>query len=215
MDGMICGGKPDSRFIAKVLPGFAMEFLMSDDAFAYLDKKRAFLTQLRAAMPNETAYTMISLFTMKANSMYRVWQPLLGKTGHYTSFTHFLREFEKRRFPDLSQAAYINFRRCRQGNSGNSETVREYWLRFSDYAQLVEVKAETHVVNFINGVAQKRIRDALRVKWSECGKMETLIELADSMEQGDEMEKLRQEEGTRYKAVFALDFFGYITTTLL
>ena len=65
-----------------------------------------------------------------------------------------MREFEKRRFPDLSQAAYLNFRRCRQGGS---EKVREYWLRFSDYAGLVGVKAEQ---SFINGVTSKQIRDA-------------------------------------------------------
>ena len=200
-DGAICGGKPDSKFIAKVLSSFPVEFKNTDDAFSYLTKRRTFMVQLKSTMPNETAYTMISLFTTKAQSLYTAWEPLLGKKEHFTSFSHFLREFEERRFPDLSSAAFLRFRRCRQEMKG--ESVRLYWLRFEDLARVVGIDPSTHMTPFINGVKSKLIRAAIRVEWSRTHDAAKVIELADQMEMGDEMERLREEELGREKPASA------------
>ena len=154
---------------------------------------------LKSTMPNETAYTMISLFTAKAQSFYTAWGPLLEKKEHFTSFSHFLREFEERRYPDLSSAAFLRFRRCRQEEQG--ESVRLYWLRFEDLSRVVGIDPSTHMTPFINGVKSKRIREAIRVEWSRTHDSAKVIELADQMEMGDEMERLREEElGTEESA---------------
>ena len=200
-DGEICGGKPDSKFIAKVLSSFPTEFKNDDDAFAYLAKRRTFMVQLKSTMPNETAYTMISLFTTKAQSLYTAWEPLLEKKNHFTSFSHFLREFEERRYPDLSSAAFLRFRRCRQEVEG--ESVRLYWLRFEDLSRVVGIDPSTHMTPFINGVESKRIREAIRVEWSRTHDISKVVELADQMEMGDEMERLWEEEMGKVKPASA------------
>merc|ERR1711989_129107 len=46
----------------------------------------------------------------------------------------------------------------------------------------------------MKGVKSKRISEAIRVEWSRTHDSAKVIELADQMEMGEEMERLREEE---------------------
>ena len=72
--------------------------------------------------------------------------------------------------------------------------MRLYWLRFEDLSRVVGIDPSTHMTPFINGVKSKRIREAIRVEWSRTHDSAKVIELADQMEMGEEMERLREEE---------------------
>ena len=189
VDGLLCGGSPNSKLIGKLISHFDVKFKMADTIFEYLEKKRVLMSQFRCVMPSKTVYTLISLFTTKARELRKVWQKLLDKKAHFTSFEHFLREVEASRYPDLAQAAYVAFCDCRQKHG---ESVREYWLQWEDYASLIEVDAADHAVKFIDGIWSEEIRRALRVKWSETKDFSKLVELADTLEQGDDMERRRK-----------------------
>ena len=81
--------------------------------------------------------------------------------------------------------------------------MRLYWLRFEDLARVVGIDPSTHMTPFINGVKSKLIRAAIRVEWSRTHDSAKVIELADQMEMGDEMERLREEELGREKPASA------------
>ena len=124
-DGEFCGGTPNTKLVFKAISQFDTNFLMKDGIFDWLDKKRAFMQQLRTSMPAE-------VFTIKAKGLRNVREDLLDKVAYYTSMQHFLREVEKARYPDVESASYDAFSNCKQ-KSG--ETVREYWLAFKDLAK--------------------------------------------------------------------------------
>ena len=112
-------------------------------------------------MPAATMYTMVSVFTLRAWKLAKIYEPMLENAGKYVSMEHFLREVEKERYPNPSEAAYVKFS-TRQQQPG--ESVRQYWIEFRDLAGLVKMDPTAHAIRFIDGMLQEDIRTQSRVR---------------------------------------------------
>ena len=191
--GEVCGGDPDSKLVAKLLPQFKTDFLDTDDVFEWIKKKRAFFDTLRITMSRETLYTMVSVFTIKAPTLRKVWDPLLDKESFFTSFEHFMKIVEQRQFPNCEDAGYVVFDSRRQASE---ESVRQFWMAYEDLAKMVKTDPKTHFNRFLNGVLNYEVRKIMRVEWSKTHDVESVISVADSMEAAIKMEKLMKKDAT-------------------
>ena len=64
----------------------------------------------KATFPAETLYTLVHIFTTQCDSeLCSHIEELTTKKSHFTSFEHFLQEFEEQVFPSSWQAAYTCF----------------------------------------------------------------------------------------------------------
>ena len=190
-DGEICGGTPDTTLVAKLISKFRVEFEEDDDVFTWIQKRKQFMNELRCTMPAATMYTMVSVFTLRAWKLAKIYEPMLENAGKYNSMEHFLREVEKERYPNPGQAAYVKFS-TRQQLPG--ESVRQYWIEFRDLAGMVKMDATQHAIRFIDGMLQEDIRTQSRVRWSDGdGDIERILSLADGMERAKKAEEERRK----------------------
>ena len=195
--GEICGGTPNTKLVFKAISQFDTVFKMKDTIFDWLDKKRAFKQQLRMSMPAETLYTLVSVFSIKAKELRSIWEDMLDKESYYTSMEYFLREVERAQYPDVESASYVAFSKRKQKPG---EGVKEYWLGFKDLAKQQKIDPSTHAMRFISSVTLAFIRLAIRVEWYKTNDLEKVVELADQMEQGMEIEKEEKEEAKEVTA---------------
>ena len=106
--GHICGGNPETAKIGKLMKDWVtVRFTKADDMDAYLPKKRSLMRTFKSTFPSETIYTLVNIFSTICDSELNTHiDELTPKKGYFTSFQHFLREFEETAYPDSCHALY-------------------------------------------------------------------------------------------------------------
>ena len=144
-DGQVCGGVPDSDKVLRAGKILKAEFCESDSPLKYLEKRRLFVNEIRCYFSDLDIYTLLSIFALKGSAYYKIYAPLFDLQCHFTSFLHFLKEFELRIFPNLQSIALATLHTRRQKPD---ETVRQYFNEFADLLSIVDRDQDDYINEF-------------------------------------------------------------------
>ena len=172
--GHVAGGKPETAVVVKAEKLIKSNFLITDSAMVYMGKRRSFLNQLKCYYSGENIYTLLGIFAMKAHAYHKTYTPLMLQKGYYTSFLHFISEFELKLFPDLKARAQNELTNRVQGDK---ETVRAYWTEFEDLVNVTKRDQDTLIIQFTNGLKDKSIARGVNERYYAPGER-TLYEVA-------------------------------------
>ena len=188
LDGHICGGNPETQKIAKLLHFVNVDFKSSEKIDDYLKHKRDLMNIFKSTFPSETLYTLVNIFTTKCDHELRSHiEELTPRKGYFTSFEHFLREFEEHVYPNSRQAAYMRFI---NRSIPVSAKIAVEWKKFKEDAKLVHMDPVEHNLLFFEGFQHLEKKKALLHKWFMTKDMELVLREAIAMESTLEMIKM-------------------------
>ena len=153
-DGQMCGGTPDSDKVLRANKILTAKFKASDDALKYLEQRRLFVNEIRCYFSGETLYTLLSIFALKASDHFKVFSPLFDLHCYFTSFLHFLKEFEMRIFPNLQSVALATLHTRTQKEK---ESVNAYYNEFVDLVTILDRDPNDYLNEFLAGLRNQHI----------------------------------------------------------
>ena len=115
--GGLCGASPDTSACAKALKLFGTKFEVNDQAANFLEKRRSMMNSFKYNAPSLSLASYISIFYQRSTEKMRLlMDQLTPLESTFTSFAHFVREFESRMYPDLQSISLARFLKCKQGS---------------------------------------------------------------------------------------------------
>ena len=170
--GPLCGGCPVSSELVKAPKLLNVKFDEKDTAVTFLDKKRSFMNQFKYNMPNLELPSYLSVFHRVSSSKMRLQIDTMSRVeGYYKSFDHFLKEFERKFFPDLAAVAIAKWHNLKQ----DQKPVMEFYLEFHDVCELLGYDEENFQWDFLEKLTDQSI--ANRVMDSNYGEGLKLVEI--------------------------------------
>ena len=196
--GEMCGGTPNCELVARVSKNFTKVDKVKD-VMEWRKKRDQFWTELTSNLPDQTLYSMVSVFQQKWPCLRTTIKPMLRKEKYFTSMEHFLREVEHTKFPNPGHQLQMMYNNRRQ-EAG--ESIRDYWIEFADLAESCDQDPLKSVVRFVEGVQDPVVKSLLRIRLTEVGgetmkAVENLLVLADGYERDRQMDAAakKQEKG--------------------
>ena len=162
--GHVCGGSGDMKVVKDLLKftekiNFAEVKEDESELVAYIRHEGEFLTCMELFGATDLSfYDILACFRQKTMQWRHTMAPLIAKKGHFTSFTHFLREFRAAKWPTLPQLAMIELETCAQKDG---EGILAYHERFVELVESMEWSIESKIDWFISGLANEEIRDCI------------------------------------------------------
>ena len=153
-DGQLCGGAPDSDKVLRANKILTAKFKASDSAMKYLEQRRIFVNEIRCYFSGETIYTLLSIFALRASEHFKVFSPMFDLHCHFTSFLHFLKEFEMRIFPNLQSVALATLHTRTQKES---ESVVFFYNEFVDLIAILDRDPNDYLNEFLAGLRNQHI----------------------------------------------------------
>ena len=166
-EGAICGGKGNQDNVIKAQKLVKITFRESDDCFEWLEKKRKMMNQMEYLYPDLEIYDLIAIFQSRATEHVRTFEPLLKKQKHFTSFTHFIKEFEKKSYPNIKNEVQTRFSTVTQKETG--QNIYQFYLEFLDLLAVLGWRADDHVQTFLRKLKSEEIRLAVRNEFISTG----------------------------------------------
>ena len=207
-DGRTVGGIGDfEKFqkFKKIWTGSGTEqFKKEDNLNAFLRKRSAWFAHLDMHWPQETIYTLVTMFSAATNADYSdITTKLNLKKSYFTSFEHYFREFEHEARPYLQERAMQALERARQHDK---EALVTYYTRYDALLKVTKQDPDNWAKRFVMGIRNQRCRDAAVMNLN--GKPLTFVaayEAASSVECYDEILKPPgQKKGDEVKVVNAV-----------
>ena len=178
--GGICGASPDTSACAKALKLFGTKFEINDQAANFLEKRRSMMNTFKYNAPSLSLASYISMFYQRSTEKMRLLiDQLTPMTSFFTSFAHFVREFESRLYPDLQSISLARFLKVKQG----SRSVMEFYLEFHDLCELLNRDEDQHVWEFFDGLSDRHIAEKSKDQMFEGERtLKKLVEVASYLE---------------------------------
>ena len=177
-EGGLCGGTCDPKKQLEAQKLLKSRFHEDDDCFKWLVSKRRLLLDLANMYPNEEIYVFLGFFAALAVTHERYFRPLFEKEAFFTSFEHFLREFEKVAYSNMVNLVAGRLRSMKQADYPDLG-VRQFYNRYIDYIKVLNVDPEKYKTEFRMALKDERIRVALRQQQETSKDPLTLQEVAD------------------------------------
>ena len=177
-EGGLCVGTCDPKKQLEAQKLLRFRFHEDDNCFKWLVEKRRLMLALSTMYANEEIYTYLGFFAAMAVTHERYFRPLFEKEGFFTSFEHFLREFEKVAYSNMTNMVSGRLRSMKQADYPELN-MRQFYNRYIEYIKVLNVDPEKYKTEFRMALKDERIRVALRQQQELSKDPLTLQEVAD------------------------------------
>ena len=124
-----------------------------------------FIQCLRGGCTRETTiYTIVGLFASKTAKWTNTVTEMMGKQGYFTSFMHFLKEFQIARWPTLQHEALAEIHICKQRQD---ESISVYADRWQELHDIVKWDVDSRLDFFISGLKNDKVREKVSTDYFE------------------------------------------------
>ena len=210
MDGHTCGGHPDRKGVldmSKLLKFDDKEkFLSTDTPMQFIIKHRKLMNGYTDLAPDDDLPTYISFFCLQSPDHQIIHDELKSKKAHFTSFEHYMREFQTILYPTLKTFALQELRKCKQQQK---EDVMTYFKRTADLLKMLQMDQNSHCDEFISGLRDEFVRNALKQKSygvnDEGMKLKEMAHHASQVEARDKCSKTLRNMDGRQKDVSSVN----------
>ena len=159
----MCGGTGDNDKEKIFLRKWKKDeyFLRADSEAEYRKKRAAMLSIFTHNIGSEDIYTYAMIFHGLATDFGECLNELGAKKAYFTSFMHYLEEFEKINYPYLVERINKELNSLEQAKK---ETVRDYHARAKELLSFTKRKEDDFAIEWVRGLRFAPYKTAISAK---------------------------------------------------
>jgi hypothetical protein len=151
------GGSPDNRIVRESRKDTTVKFKHNESASQSLIVRNQLMRDYAMLYGSENIYTITAIFVKAHPTLALQLDDMVEKTGHYTSFEHFLDELQSDRFPDMRDSTETELEKLTETKGG----ALPLFLHFKYLCKSLGRNPDDYVKLYLSKLRHDIVRDTI------------------------------------------------------